>query len=130
MLNAAKNALDARNSSDRFPALVDSLRDLEPDNVAIAGRPPADMLGDTAPLHLISVRAKQQRLVVGQKARAAGCNEISAVSLLLKRLRLTRTRVSIDAMGCQPAIAEAIAAAAPAIYWRSMTICRRHPAVF
>ena len=105
---------------------MDSLRDLEPHNVAIAGRPPADMLGDTPLLHLISVRATQQRLVFGQEVRAAGCNEIAAVPPLLKRPRLTRARVSTDAMGCQPAIAEAM----PAIYWRSMTICRRHPAVF
>jgi hypothetical protein len=121
-----KDALDARNSSDCFPALVDSLRVLEPDNVAIAGRTAADMLGDTPLLRLISVRATQQRLVIGQEARAVGCNEIAVVPPLLKRPRLTRARVSTDAMGCQPAIAEA----APAIYWRSMTIYRRHPAVF
>jgi predicted transposase YbfD/YdcC len=65
--------------------------------------------GDTAtgraPLHLVSAWAHDQRLVLGQEAVAETSNEITAIPLLLERLVLTDQIVTIDAMGCQRAIA-------------------------
>lgn len=68
--------------------------------------------GDTAtgraPLHLVSAWAHDQRLVLGQEAVADKSNEITAIPRLLQRLVLTDHIVTIDAMGCQRAIAAQI----------------------
>ena len=62
------------------------------------------------PLHLVSAWASRQRLVLGQEAVAGKGNEITAIPLLLERLELTGALVTIDAIGCQRTIAEAIRA--------------------
>ena len=65
-----------------------------------------------AALHLVSAYATTHSLVLGQRAVAGKSNEITAIPLLLAELAasgaLTGSLVSIDAMGCQSAIAEAI----------------------
>jgi predicted transposase YbfD/YdcC len=48
--------------------------------------------------------------VLGQEATDAKSNEITAIPLLLERLALTGALVTLDAMGCQTKIAEAIRA--------------------
>lgn len=63
-----------------------------------------------SPLHLVSAFACDQRLVLGQEAVAAKSNEITAIPRLLARLDLTAQVVTIDAMGCQTAIAAQIVA--------------------
>ena len=52
----------------------------------------------------------RQRLVLGQEAIDSKSNEITAIPLLLERLALTGALVTIDAMGCQTEIAQAIQA--------------------
>jgi predicted transposase YbfD/YdcC len=60
------------------------------------------------PLHLVSAFATNSRLVLGQEAVDEKSNEITAIPALLERLDLNGALVSIDAMGCNPTIAEAI----------------------
>jgi hypothetical protein len=60
------------------------------------------------PLHLVSAWAVDQRLSLGQVAVAAKSNEITAIPALLELLDLHGALVTIDAMGCQKAIAQKI----------------------
>jgi predicted transposase YbfD/YdcC len=56
-------------------------------------------------LHLVSAWATESGLVLGQEATAAKSNEITAIPRLLRLLQLEGCVVTIDAMGCQTAIA-------------------------
>lgn len=60
------------------------------------------------PLHLVSAWASAQRLSLGQVAVDAKSNEIMAIPVLLDLLDIHGALVSIDAMGCQKAIAAKI----------------------
>ena len=62
------------------------------------------------PLHLVSAWASEEGLALGQVATDAKSNEITAIPLLLQQIALTDTLVTIDAMGCQKAIARDIVA--------------------
>lgn len=59
-------------------------------------------------LHLVSAFATTSRLVLGQEATEEKSNEITAIPALVERLDLTGALVSIDAMGCNPTIAQSI----------------------
>ena len=59
-------------------------------------------------LHLVSAFATNSRLVLGQEAVFEKSNEITAIPALVERLDLAGALVSIDAMGCNPTIAQAI----------------------
>ena len=59
-------------------------------------------------LHLVSAFATNSRLVLGQEAVDEKSNEITAIPALVERLDLAGALVSIDAMGCNPNIAQAI----------------------
>jgi len=61
--------------------------------------------GDQPPLHLVSAWAHESALVLGQVACDAKSNEITAIPELLGMLDLPGATVTIDAMGCQKAIA-------------------------
>jgi predicted transposase YbfD/YdcC len=61
-----------------------------------------------AALHLVSAWATANRVVLGQVATEAKSNEITAIPRLLQWLKLEGCSVTIDAMGCQTAIAEQI----------------------
>jgi predicted transposase YbfD/YdcC len=63
-----------------------------------------------AALHMVSAWASASRLVLGQVAVAEKSNEIVAIPALLRLLDLDGATVTIDAMGCQTAIAAAIVA--------------------
>ena len=63
--------------------------------------------GESA-LHIVSAWASQSRLVRGQEAVDQKSNEITAIPELLGRLDLRGQVVTIDAMGCQTAIAQQI----------------------
>lgn len=112
-LNDVINALDADLFKSCFAAWVESLRDGDPDVIAIDGktsrRSHARGKG-REPLHLVSAWASRQRLVLGQEAVDAKSNEIVAIPLLLERLELKGALVTIDAMGTQTDIAEKIGA--------------------
>jgi predicted transposase YbfD/YdcC len=60
------------------------------------------------PLHLVSAFATTSRLVLGQEAVAEKSNEITAIPALLERIDVKGALVSIDAMGCNPNIAQNI----------------------
>jgi predicted transposase YbfD/YdcC len=83
------------------------------DVIAIDGKT-ARRSGDArqaqSPLHLVTAFACDQRLVLGQEAVATKSNELTAIPLLLERLGLAGHVVTIDAMGCQHALAAQIVA--------------------
>jgi predicted transposase YbfD/YdcC len=60
------------------------------------------------PLHLVSAWATAQRLSLGQVAVSEASNEITAIPVLLDLLDVNGALVTIDAMGCQRAIAQKI----------------------
>jgi predicted transposase YbfD/YdcC len=112
-LNDVINALDPDLFKTCFIGWVETLRDSDPEIIAIDGktsrRSHARAKG-REPLHLVSAWATRQRLVLGQQATDIKSNEITAIPLLLERLELTGALVTIDAMGTQAAIAEAVVA--------------------
>jgi predicted transposase YbfD/YdcC len=61
-------------------------------------------------LHMVSAWASANRLSLGQVATEEKSNEITAIPKLLELLELSGSIVTIDAMGCQRAIAEQIVA--------------------
>jgi predicted transposase YbfD/YdcC len=66
--------------------------------------------GDHTPLHLVSAWATANNLTLGQVATAEKSNEITAIPRLLEILDIAGAVVTIDAMGCQKAIAAKIRA--------------------
>lgn len=69
-----------------------------------------DRAHDRGPLHLVSAWAAANHVVLGQVATDAHRNEITAIPALLDTVALAGTVVTIDAMGCQTAIADQIVA--------------------
>jgi predicted transposase YbfD/YdcC len=81
------------------------------DQIAIDGkalRHSGSVAQGLGPLHLVSVWATQAHLSLGQVAVGAKSNEITAIPRLLQLLDLRGALVTIDAMGCQKAIAQQI----------------------
>ena len=108
-LNDVMNALPAELFGECFTNWVAALRDHDPEIVAIDGKTSRRAHGvDGRSLHLVSAWACRQRLVLGQERCDVKENEISAIPRLLERLELIGALVTIDAMGCQHAIASAI----------------------
>lgn len=64
--------------------------------------------GSLAPLHLVSAWASEAKLSLGEVAVEGKSNEIKAIPELLKLLDLKGALVTIDAIGCQKAIAQQI----------------------
>lgn len=67
-----------------------------------------DRKNDRNPLHMVSAWACTNRMVLGQQATDDKSNEITAIPKLLKLLELKGCIVTIDAMGCQRAIAKQV----------------------
>ncbi len=110
-LNDVINAIDEELFKSCFASWVETLREQEPDIIAIDGktsRRSHDRGRD--PLHMVSAWATRQRLVLGQEAIEHKSNEIVAIPRLLERLELKGALVTIDAMGTQSEIAEKIVA--------------------
>jgi predicted transposase YbfD/YdcC len=81
--------------------------------VAIDGktiRRSLDAANGQAAIHLVSAWCETQHLVLGQVATDAKSNEITAIPALLQLLDLKDAVVTIDAAGCQKAIAQQIVA--------------------
>ena len=95
-----------------FLAWVATVAALLPgDVIAIDGktlRRTFDTAADKAAIHMVSAWATAQGLCLGQVKTDANSNEITAIPRLLKVLALTGRVVTIDAIGCQTAIARAI----------------------
>ncbi len=60
------------------------------------------------PLHIVSAWASEQGIALGQLATEEKSNEITAIPELIDQIDLTGAVVTIDAMGCQKAIARKI----------------------
>ncbi len=67
-----------------------------------------DKAGDKTAIHMVSAWCEMNQMVLGQLATDVKSNEITAIPQLLEMLDLTGAVVTIDAMGCQKAIAEKI----------------------
>ena len=94
-----------------FLRWVQAIQRVRGDVIAIDGkthRGSHDRTNGKAALHLISAWAAENRLVLGQVAVDDKSNEITAIPLLLELLDLHGSTVTIDALGCQTAIAEQI----------------------
>ncbi len=79
--------------------------------VAIDGktnRGTRDKASGQSPIHVVSARASENRITSGQVKTEAKSNEIKAIPELLNLLVIKGCIVTIDAMGCQKAIAEKI----------------------
>lgn len=66
--------------------------------------------GKKHPLHIVSAWASEHRMLLGQVRTGEKSNEITAIPELLKLLSIEGCIVTIDAMGCQKAIAKSIIA--------------------
>lgn len=95
-----------------FTAWMSSLASVFPGEVvAIDGktlRRSYDAQDGRAAIHMVSAWASRQSLVLGQLKTADKSNEITAIPQLLEALDVTGCLVTIDAMGCQKAIAAKI----------------------
>ena len=67
-----------------------------------------DQAASKAAIHMVSAWAHANRLVLGQRKVDDKSNEITAIPKLLTLLDLQGATVTIDAMGCQKEIAQAI----------------------
>ena len=103
--------LDAKEFQRCFVAWVAALTGAPADVIAIDGktlRRSYQKKGAKAPIHMVSAFAARQRLVLGQVKVAEKSNEIVAIPALLAMLAIEGAIVTIDAIGCQRAIAEQI----------------------
>jgi predicted transposase YbfD/YdcC len=67
-----------------------------------------DSASGKAAIHMVSAWATANHICLGQVAVEEKSNEITAIPKLLEMLELSNSLVTIDAMGCQTAIAETI----------------------
>jgi predicted transposase YbfD/YdcC len=67
-----------------------------------------DKADDRLAIHMVSAWCEANHLVLGQVATSEKSNEITAIPRLLEMLNVEDAVVTIDAMGCQKAIAEKI----------------------
>ncbi len=105
----------ARINPDQFQQSflqwVQAVQTVRTDIIAIDGkthRGSHDRPNGQAALHLVSAWAAENRLVLGQIAVNDKSNEITAIPQLLDLLDLRGCTVTIDAMGCQTAMAAKI----------------------
>lgn len=104
-------ALDPEPFRDCFVAWTASLARHIEGVVAIDGktlRGSFDRANGQAAIHMVSAWSSSQHLVLGQEKVAEKSNEITAIPKLLDLLSLKGAIVTIDAIGCQTAIARKI----------------------
>jgi predicted transposase YbfD/YdcC len=103
-------ALDAEQFQRCFVAWVAALTGVPAGVVAIDGKTVRRSGGKAGKgaIHMVSAFAARQRLVLGQVKVAEKSNEIVAIPKLLDLLAIEGAIVTIDAMGCQRAIARKI----------------------
>jgi predicted transposase YbfD/YdcC len=114
-LNILLNRIDPELFSDCFMNWASELRPDARFLIAIDGktsRRTHDRAAGKTALHLVSAFATLEKLVLGQEAVEAKSNEITAIPALLERLAvsgvLTDALVTIDAIACNPSIAQSI----------------------
>lgn len=104
-------SLDAEEFQKCFVAWVAAITGTPAGVIAIDGKTSRrgyQKKGAKAPIHMVSAFAARQRLVLGQVKVADKSNEIVAIPRLLDMLAIEGAIVTIDAMGCQRAIARKI----------------------
>jgi predicted transposase YbfD/YdcC len=110
-LRTVMNRIDPDLFAACFSSWVAECWPNRPELVAIDGktsRRSHDRKRGQKALHLVSAFATSSRLVLGQEAVDEKSNEITAIPALLERIDLAGALVSIDAMGCNPNIAQSI----------------------
>lgn len=110
-LRTVMNRIDPELFAACFSSWVAECWPDKPDLVAIDGktsRRSHDHKREQKALHLVSAFATTDRLVLGQEAIDEKSNEITAIPALVERIDLEGALVSIDAMGCNPDIAQSI----------------------
>ena len=104
--------IDTQRFSECFSRWVADLSDLsEGEVIAIDGkclRRSLDSASDKAAIYMVSAWATQNQLVLGQQRVDNKSNEITAIPKLLMQLNIAGAVVTLDAMGCQTAIAQQI----------------------
>jgi predicted transposase YbfD/YdcC len=102
--------LDSQEFQSCFRQWVQALHDgIVIKHMAIDGKSlRGSASGTLGPLHLVSAWASEQRLSLAQVAVDTKSNEITAIPALLQLLDVRGALVTIDAMGCQKAIANEI----------------------
>ena len=105
-------ALDPESITRAFAEWVETIRQkISGEVVALDGKTVCaskDIPKNKRAVHILSAWATQNRLVLGQLATGQKSNEITAIPKLLELLELKGCIVTIDAMGTQTKIAEAI----------------------
>ena len=103
--------IDSQAFAACFAAWVDSLIGTVKGVVAIDGKTMRGARqggGNEKALHVLSAYAHEAGLVIGQRCVDGKSNEIKAIPQLLETLTIEGTIVTIDAMGTQKAVAQAI----------------------
>lgn len=104
--------IDTEQFSTCFSRWVTDLASLsEGEIIAIDGkclRRSLDTASNKAAIYMVSAWACQNQLVLGQQKVDDKSNEITAIPKLLMQLDIAGAVVTIDAMGCQTAIAQQI----------------------
>lgn len=109
--NRVFSNIDSTKFETCFIEWVSELAQLQPKEIiAIDGKTirGAKACGKKSPVHMVSAWANDNNLVLGQVKVSEKSNEITAIPKLLEVLSIENTIVTIDAMGCQTAIAKAI----------------------
>lgn len=102
-------SIDPKEFQERFVKWTQWLSQVPPKLISIDGKISRHTFdGDQNPLHMVSAFASEARLVLAQAKVSDKSNEIAAIPELLTLLDLSEATVTIDAMGCQRAIAEQI----------------------
>jgi len=110
-LRTVMNRIDPDLFAACFSSWVGECWPTRPDLVAIDGktsRRSHERKHGQKAMHLVSAFATTTRLVLGQEAVDEKSNEITAIPALLERIDVKGALVSIDAMGCNPNIAQSI----------------------
>jgi predicted transposase YbfD/YdcC len=113
-LRSLMNRIDPEVFSGAFRAWVAACWPGRPELVAIDGktsRRSHNRKTGEGPLHLVSAYATNSRLVLAQEAVDEKENEIVVIPKLIDQLDLDGALVSIDAIACNPTIAQAIVTA-------------------
>ncbi|QTD39143.1 ISAs1 family transposase [Polaribacter batillariae] len=109
--NRVFSAIDSKQFELCFIEWVKTLAQLtDKEVIAIDGKTirGAKHKGKKSPIHMVSAFACENNLVLGQVKTDEKSNEITAIPKLLEILSIQNTIITIDAMGCQTAIAEKI----------------------
>lgn len=110
-MNRVMSALDPKQFSECFANWAQSLSERLKGVIAIDGKTSRRSFKNTEHrdcLHMVSAWSSDNGIVLAQTATDAKSNEITAIPTLLDMLDIKNCTVTIDAMGCQKAIADKI----------------------